>query len=610
MRHPWASMLVLVAGGCVPLDVKEQPLPPEVTLVAEVDARLGAPPAVAGLRAPQLPLTFALPRGRPWLAVGYAPEDLADQALPDTTALALAPLTAVPDHACWRLPPPRWTAPLDPTADGIPTPALTAAWRRTCPREGPVRTLDVRCAPRLLPCGLRLVRGADCEVALDAVDCPAMAVSAALEHDGTACVVPGDTTACTRVSGPEGSTRWRCGECTLDAYDPTSPRAFVVRTATLGHAQAEAPPNFEFEDAHPQELRVGVPRGVAVSGATVLVGVAEGPSSESARCRLIPTRTSTRTPTTALWIMDAETMEVRARTRPGVCVSAMIADPTRPGFIVSFTRGSTLGVARVDLGGRWSSESLARREYPGSRERPVAASRAMMTVGRAVVVGEETEAGDPEGDASWLYRFDLNTLAPLGPSLLVRDELSGVSAIGADRVALLLLRSKTIELRPIDDLAPRGGQPLYSEGAYPGALRVDADGRPYVLDYGLPRGLLLVRAGLGELTRVVGVAHAFEQAAVIVDVAPRVSGPMLATGLTPDPTVDPGLRRFQAVLVLAERVDDDVRVLPGSMIPTHAGRPIEGPILGLTEDTSGRVWGIAPWAGLLVRVELPREVPR
>jgi hypothetical protein len=589
-----------MVGGCTPLDVEEQPLPPEVRLVAEVDARLGAPPAVAGLRAPQRPLTFAIPRGQPWLAVGYAPEDLSDQALPDATALALAPLSAVPDDACWRLPPPRWTASLDPTADGLPTPALTAAWRRTCPRDGPVRTLDIRCAPRLLPCGLRLVRRPDCEVVLDAVDCPGMSVSAALEHDGTACVVPGDSTACERVAGPAGSTRWRCGECTLDAYHPTSPRAFTVRTATLGRAQAVTPPNFEFENGRPQELHVGVPRGVAVSGDTVLVGVAEQRMSESARCRLrVPART-------ALWTLDAETMAVRTRTSTDVCVSAMVADPTRPGFIVSFTRGSTLGVARVDVGGRWSSVHLAPRDYPQSRERPIDASRAMMAVGRAVVVAEETEAGDPEGDLSWIYRFDLETLAPLGPSLRVEEEVAGVAAMRPDRVALLLLRSTVVEVRPIDDLAPRGGQPPYLEGAHAGALRVDAEGRLYVLDFGLPRAMLLVRAALDELSRVVGVAHAFEQAAVMVDVAPRVSGPMLATGLTPDPSVDPSLRRFQAVLMLAERVDDDVRVLPGSMVPTHAGRPIEGPILELTEDGRGRVWGIAPWAGLLVRVELPR----
>jgi len=63
---------------------------------------------------------------------------------------------------------------------------------------------------------------------------------------------------------------------------------------------------------------------------------------------------------------------------------------------------------------------------------------------------------------------------------------------------------------------------------------------------------------------------------------------------------------LQTGLAVIDIRGDDVRVLPGLIeMSLPSGDRWHGAILQMQLDRQGRVWGMAPWVGRLIRVTLP-----
>lgn len=598
-----ALLALALSGACVPRDELPDTRPADLALVGSVCGREAAcaeRETGGGLRPPPpagQPLIFAVSRGDPWWALGYRDADFAGRALPDAATLLREPLQPIAADACWSLPRPSWSAALDEAAADQEAPAVTASWSRTCPIDEGSRWFDVRCPRSQLLCGLTSARQPGCIQRLDPERCPSFAPRIAVQYDGSTCALPEDRPGdCTVTAGPEGGTRWRCADCTLDLYRPTPPRAFVVHTATIGPPLSAPPVHFAFEHARLRDLVTGSPRALGVRDDRVALAIDLAAERSDGRCPFsvaIPHRVQLR---------DTEDLRILSDTATTACVSVLVPDPHGTGFVGAYYQGSELKVARLDREGRWSDRRLTTRLRPPGFDAPISGGRAMLTVtSAAIVVAEELEFTTTTRNTSWLHVLDPVTLVPTGPGQPVNDEISGVAAVGEDEVIVALARSMTLEVRPARSPVPMGRSAVLFGSSRPALPLSDDEGRVYVVDFSSPQALLHVDTTTPPAPSVIGAARTFEAPSLMLSTVVH-GGPtsFLASALVPRPG-----NRFESVLVVIDREGDDLRVRPGMYTVQHDGAPLHGPLFQLQHDGRGRVWGVAPWAGVLVRIDGP-----
>jgi hypothetical protein len=612
------AALVCVGSACGPPEQAVEP-PEGVEHVAVGRRAEGLWLEVSALSLPGEPLRAALPGEGEVIAVGWSAESLrtALGELPDAATLRASPLRGT--EGCQRpLPTPTWAVALrgggQVTLDPATLPLLTAAWAvERCPAVE--LSASVVCGESLAVCPLRgVVPRGGCAYALD-FECELGRVDVSVWPGGACTTTPG----CQATRGAEGEVVLDCAasctagdagcqatlgqrpvpcEATLDVERRFDPALTRVR---LGASAAQLPLPHVLYELWPSAV------GTGQLGTPVVLDDTSPPRL------VVPTfawreRGCTAAATTELAFVSTQTATVVARRSAPDCLSLLARDPRGPGFLGLATdeavpvvyrfdaRGDVVRATRLEALPRLSAE-IALVSYPDGL---VLLAYVTGTADGGVVVVLDPDTLEVE--ASLVQRGMVpSQVARIDDWIVVVDDFTD-AVVWFDRALSQCVGSTTAHLLlvPIVDLGnvpvlgaafvrePR--QLLLAVNEFAALHRID--------------DLCVGPPGPGEVCfspegRCAGGRRVVTRDAGAEPVR-MASWPRLETrGLAVASTVRPGKRTWTFEAALTYYDPRAGRFWPGHTPLGH------GIARDLVVAPDGALWVTLPWAGELVRLELP-----